>query len=422
MRIILVFGTSGCGKGSFLKSCRIHSEAVYCSELEEEWQESSSKSWMSLLDKPITERRKALEAAVEWFQGNAESRKVSTAILGIHATNMTESMLSSPLPMSALKRLNIDFCLTVHDDLYAVRRRLRRKGFHFNYQQLLLWRAAEHMIADLVATELVGTEEGRIDPPNFWFGVKHPKASLRRLLFHPTCTKVYSAFSITGAFQLKNKDPRLYSKLIAETSVYRRKLYDRDLIVFDPATLYDRLLIIPHNIEGEDSVTINQEERWPYVISHKRSYAPSVTDPKGAFPLKIGRAEASLLRESSTSPHAPYSDIDAHITQIDLRYVAQADFVTVWRPFNQGVPSIGCLREVTTAHMLGKDVIAYSPEDDLQQYAARPENKSRPLTRVWPSGVPLIADEQDFWDEVNKMIERICDRRKDSKSAVERVG
>lgn len=424
MRVILVFGTSGCGKGSFLKGCRTDYKAVYCSELEAEWKKLSSKSWKSQLGKPIPERRKALEVAVGWFLDSAKRRKVNTAILGIHATNMAESMLSSPLPVSVLKQLNIDFCLTVHDDLYAVRRRLQREGFHINYQQLLLWRNAEHVIADLVATELVGTGGGRIDPPNFWLGVKHPKSSLRRLLFCPTCPKVYSAYSIAGILEVKDKDPQLYSKLIAETSVYRGNLYQHDLIVFDPATLDDRLLVkeaISNDIKGENFVTINQQERWPYVISDNGSNAPMVGDPKDAFPFKIAYAEASLLRGSSTSPHAPYSDIDAHVTQIDLRYVAQADFVTVWRPFNQGVPSVGCLTEVNTAHTLGKDVLAYSLETDLQQYAARPENKSRPLKTVWPAGVPLFTNEQDFWDKVNNTIKKIRDRRKDCRSAVERV-
>jgi hypothetical protein len=319
---------------------------------------------------------------------------------------MVETMLSSALPIQELQELRPDFCITIHDDLYAVGKRLHDRGFPLNYQQLLLWRSAELLVADLVAG-LVVRGPDLPDPPNFWLGAKHPRSSVIRLLRDWKAPKVYAAFSISGI--LKIDDAAARAQLKDETTEYRTRLYDRGLIVFDPATLDDRLLI--NDVLGDLAPTpatlvIEAHKRWPFLIRGEEN-RPAVEDPAGLFPLQIAHAEAFLLKGPTARPHQPYSDIDAHITQIDLRYVSQADFVTVWRPFNQGIPSAGCFREAASAASQGKEVIAFCPQEDLRDYENNPASGSRPLREVWPTGVPLIPGVDEFWRQVDLAVERL---------------
>jgi len=196
-------------------------------------------------------------------------------------------------------------------------------------------------------------------------------------------------------------------------------------VVFDPATLDDRLLI--NKVKDDtapraEAITVRADERWPYRIGPDEANQPCVDDPEGVFPLDIAHAEAFLLKGALGSPHSPYNDIDAHITQIDLRYVKQADFVTVWRPFSRGFQSLGCYREVRTAESLNKEVIAYCPNEDQQAFRSNPENKMRPLQEIWPPTVPLIPDEQQFWSRVRQAVEMLAGRRADCKSALDLAG
>lgn len=216
-------------------------------------------------------------------------------------TNIADAMLSSPIPIGALKESRPEFCITIHDDLYAVRKRLENSGFWFNYQQLLNWRNAELLAADIVAVEVLSRRNGIIEPPNLWLGVKHPLSSIRRLLFDPKCPKVYAAFSITAPRLVS--DPALKAKLIRETNEYRRHLYQKGLVIFDPATLDDRLLIscVERDTQAEQKMlSIAEDERWSYVISNEGEDAPAVTDPAGVFPLSI--AQKHLLSRALLEP------------------------------------------------------------------------------------------------------------------------
>jgi len=393
--------------------------ASQTNELEKEWEQLNNQKFSLLLERSVSERRAALEHALKAVNDTLP-KEAQQVLIGVHATHMVEAMLSSPLPIRDLQGLEVDFCLTIHDDLYAVSKRLEDAGFPLNYQQLLLWRSAELLVADLAASQIVRKRNNLIDPPNFWLGAKHPKSSVHRLLSEPSCPKVYAAFSISGLLEIP--DRAVATQLISETNQYRKGLYQRGLVVFDPATLDDRLLInkvMSDTAPRDEFITIHREDRWPYRISDDEADQPAVDDPPDVFPRSIAHAEAFLLKGPPAYPHQPYTDVDAHITQIDLRYVQQADFITVWRPFSQGVPSVGCYREATTARDLGKEVIAYCPGEDTEKYRRNPGNKTRPLREVWSRGVPLIPDVERFWQGVDKTVERIRSRRSKFHSAAE---
>lgn len=404
MNIVLVFGIPGCGKRDFLRSLN-DAGLLTALDLEEVWEELNGRPFSDLLGKAPDEVRRGLSKAIGQLTRDERAR----VFVGVHATHMVETMLSSPLPLEALKALPVDYCITLHDDLYAVAKRLRDRGWPFTYDQVLLWRNAELLVADLTSTLVARNTELLGETPNFWVGVKHPKSVILKLLREPTSPKVYAAFSISGVRE--ESDPETKQRLKDETTRYRKELYDRGLIVFDPATLDDRLLInrvISDEAPRKEILQIEAHERWPYRVGSEGDYEPAVEDPIGTFPIKLSHAEAFLLRGPAAPPHQPYYDIDAHITQIDLRYVRQADFVTVWRPFSKGVPSVGCYREAKSAVAQDKPVVAFSPLEDEEAY--RQASKKKPLMEVWPPAVPLIPEEYRFWREVDSAVKRVREK------------
>lgn len=135
-------------------------------------------------------------------------------------------------------------------------------------------------------------------------------------------------------------------------------------------------------------------------------------DPPNTFPIRVDPIEAFSLKESPRAVHAKYNEIDAHITQVDLRYVSQADFITVWRPFNQGFQSIGCTTESVIASSAGKEVIVYSPEEDFLNWRKAKTSKSKPLEKTWPARIGLLATPQQFWEKVEETINRVSKRKR----------
>jgi len=404
MPIILVFGTSGCNKASFLESLCRGDKRFWKIELEKEWELHHQTRWTTLLDQPTAKRRNALKETIVRLKSNLPGNKI--VLLGLHATHLVEASLSSPAPIDVLKDIGVDFCITVFDDLAAVRHRLAKRGFHYNFQQLLLWRSAELLAADLISEEVAQKFSNRTNIRNFFIAVKHPLSTVRKLLTNLNCIKVYSAYSISGVIETKNPDLRL--RLKNETIKYRKELLMRNIVVFDPGTLDDRLLIskLRTNKLKQGYNTVNFKERWPYLLGRNKNLHPAVVDPKNLFPLRIQNIEAYILKKSLGGISGHYNQIDAHITQIDLRYVAQADFITVWRPFNQGTPSLGCRREVEYATVLERPVIAYSTREDKKLLEEKPRGQSRPLDRLWVSSGGLLENQKEFWVEIDKIIQQ----------------
>jgi hypothetical protein len=394
MPVILFFGTSGCEKGAFLKKLERPRDRVFSTQLER-------SNWHLLGEEA---RRKALADSIGRLRSKIR-RRPGTYLVGVHATNSFEAALFSPLSIKLVKTLRPSFCVTLFDDLYAMHARLGQRHPH-KYQDLLLWKNAEFVVADIIARETVQIRRGLPDPPNFYLGVKHPRKSIERLLFRPAATKVYASYAITGV--LKQKDPAVKAKLVAETTRYRKRLYDLDLTVFDPATLDDRLLI-SEILRKKDRapknrwIGIRARDRWPYIIGESEN-APCVADPPNLFPFRVRHAEAFLLGWSpAITPHRPYgSDIDTMITQTDLRYVDQSDFVAMWRPFSQGIESTGCYGEAKRAEKLDKPVVAYDPPEDHRRWEQR--RRRGPLQPAWPPNVDLVPDEKQFWTRVQEIV------------------
>jgi len=79
--------------------------------------------------------------------------------------------------------------------------------------------------------------------------------------------------------------------------------------------------------------------------------------------------------------------------------------------------STGCYAEASLASGLGKEVVAYSPKEDIEKY--QQQNKSTPLDRVWPMSVRLLPDEGHFWKEVDAAVMKVQRRRATCTSPIE---
>ena len=405
MSVILVFGTSGCAKANFLRLLRRYNANYWTTEIEREWEKTrKSADWTVLLGRPQHERQSALENTVRRLKKNIPQNK--TSLIGVHATHLVDAFCSSSIPLSALKELPIKFCITLIDDLGPVRHRLSEKGYHYNYQQLLTWRSAELLVADLVAKEVVKTQLTRINVPNFCIGVKHAISQVNKLISNPNLLRVYSAYAITGIHQTKTKS--LKDKLKRETLEYRKNLIKKNLIVFDPGTIDDRLLInkVTKKRIKPKYIEINENERWPYKLDDA-DLRPVLSDPAGLYPIKFPHSEGDLLKESLPGMSRYYNEIDAQITSIDKRYIDQADFITVWRPFNQGFNSLGCREEARYASDSQKMVVTYNPHEDEVKFRRNPQNQSRPLSEKWIKAGRLFPDEIKFWSEIDNVISRL---------------
>ena len=375
MRYVLVFGTSGCGKKDFLDTLRDEDHHRFSVQIE-----------CRKLEHPLRVLRLRSEIVNQIRQIKARFQpRPGTCFVGLHATHLHEAFVYSAIPLSVLRELKTAFCITLLDDLYAMQARLGSEGYRYSYRDLVLWLRAELLMADLIAEEVVTNRT--VQTKNFILGAKHPRSVVSRLVGPDTTPKVYAAYSITGVLSQQNTSVR--KKLLKENIEYRRKLVTLGAVVFDPATLDDRILInkiIQDRNPRRGRVRISRSKRWPYTIGRGLN-APTLSDPPNAFPIEIPHVEAFVLKITpQQTPHRPYSDIDALITQIDLRYVSQADFITVWRPFCLGTYSSGCFREARTAAELGKSAVAFCPREDREMLGVQ----SRPLSDKWPSGVPLI--------------------------------
>lgn len=401
MKTIIIFGPSGCGKKQFLNRFRDKKSQILAGELEREWERLSRKPWKSILDRPSSERERALADGLESFLEKAGRRKADWCLLGVHAAHYVNGIFSTAVPVSLLRKLNVVRCLTVFDDLYAVRYRLKRDYDDFNYQQLLAWRSVEFVLADMIAGLIVKKRAGAKKPANVWLCVKHPVIAVRRLIFDDSCASVYSAFSITGV--LAQKDAKARRSILKEISNYKLQLYKKNLVVFDPGTLDDRLIIndvLSARKPKDKQIIVPKSKRLPFIIGGGK-HGPAVRDPDQIFPLRVSHSEAFFLKEYPKAYQSPYNLIDAHITQIDLRYVEQADFLTVWRPFCEGYTSTGCRTEAEAANRLGMPVIAYSPPNDFEKWKKR--HRPKPLEPTWPP-VGRHEEERSFWSEVNEVV------------------
>lgn len=254
-----------------------------------------------------------------------------------------------------------DCIITLIDDIYAVRQRIHVDEYTaFELQELLLWRAEELLLGD-VLSRLVNNKN---PPPNYLISVRHPVRKLAHLIFSHNKKngednrqphgRVYLSFNIS--------DTRNTEQGRKEINDFRRQFHSREsLFVFDPLMI-DELPPIHHLKKLIDSGTVPSKEieydprdprwHWPWLIGGD-NLAPIVNDSDllPSYPLKLPTHELA----------AAASAIDAQVSNRDLRLVDQAHYLALWRPtMTRGTQvSAGVRGEMEFARQRGVHILAY---------------------------------------------------------------
>jgi hypothetical protein len=187
-------------------------------------------------------RQIAWDRACRRLAADVESSSAAVVGVFLHGYYWNRGELFNHVNLAELSRLKPTLTVTLVDDAYDIHSRIQRHEDEFTIgssslrlSQVLNWRWTEIGLADLVARNV------RSDRPieHFLVNAKHPPEMLYRLLFDRARLPVYASFPITKVrfeseqgISLEQRD-----ELRDEINQFRRKLRERNFVVFDPVTI-----------------------------------------------------------------------------------------------------------------------------------------------------------------------------------------
>jgi hypothetical protein len=270
--------------------------------------------------------------------------------LGVHLTYRFEQTPSCVVSFADLADWRPNCIVTLIDDAYCVRQRIHNGGYtSFTLAELILWRAEEVLIGDLLARVI----NPKDPPPNYVVSVKHPADMLARLLLRRQQTaRVYLSHDISDA----RKEER-HRRAIDR---FRTQLRKKDnCAVFEPLTIDELppILGIPATFHPGASRRYDPYDirhRWP-TLDPSRVLAPD-DDLRAHYPLQIPCRELSDVRLA----------INAQVERRDIRLVNQSHYLLVYRPTltRDAKLGSGVLAEVRHARDTGCPIIWYFKKGD----------------------------------------------------------
>ncbi len=343
------------------------------------------KDPQTFLDRPFTARQARWKEAFARFRREEKKSGADHTFLGVHLSYRHNQIPSCAVDLLEILRWKPHCIVTLIDDAYAVRHRIHHGGYtSFTLAELVLWRAEELLIADLLAR----LTNRRKPIPNFLFAVKHPGAMLTRLLasvcgdtkLHRPIARVYLSYHMTTT--------RDEANLRAVIDAFRRKaqfpVRDKaeameNLAVFDPAAI-DELPLIKLARRGAGNLQYRVRDprhRWPLLQPGKLL----VSDDDIPDRLTIPRDE---IRAAGRA-------IDKQVEARDIRLVDQSHVVCAYRPSLLGFkPGTGQRAELDHARHTGRKIIQYIKKGEEEP----------PPSSFWPSGGPYCFHEKTethFW-------------------------
>ncbi len=322
-----------------------------------------------------------------------EFRKAQTEnhFLGIHLTYRYQQIPSCILDFQDLVKWHPDCIVTFIDDAYCVRERIHKGGYKsFTLSELVLWRAEEILVGDLLARTISPTKP----PPNYVIAVKHPSELLARLLFQDHIARVYTSFNIS--------DVKKKADLREVIDNFRKTIHaQKGCVAFDPLTI-DELPLLYQIPRFRRNTRVpydasNPTHRWP--VLDQGSILASDEDLSPEYPIRIP------LRELKDARNA----IDAQVRNRDIRLVDQAHFLVVYRPTLSGKAelSTGVHTEVERALTTGRPIIWYirKGDDPIPTSPFVPKN---------PADNPDFfyeKNDQRFWQRISRLHESLNEDR-----------
>ncbi len=387
---ILVFGCSGARKKSALERLKVRynfdhpDETVFLTDIG-----TYLGPLSNFLPRPPGDQRAALRTALRQCIDDTVSSRADLKFVSLHGTYFYAGNVTAPLSALELADFVPQAVVTLIDDAYAMKHRLRSGGYDFLFSELLIWRAVDIALVDNLTYALSVQLERTVE--NVVVAAKHPTEMLYRALFQPEIPRLYASFHITTT----RGDPQARRAI----DDVREELH-RQYAVFDPVTIDDRILInsLGTTGEGVDDIEIPAGHRWDWRLpANSGNHFVPLVDDEEFFPVRVPVAEGRML--SFVSQSSMKNMVDAQITSRDFRYIHQSDCMAVFRPRFEGRTSIGVEQEIEYAETVAKiPVVAYAPEDDWAKYKAK-TGGSVPVKPVMAG--PALQDLEAFYDSIH---------------------
>lgn len=266
--------------------------------------------------------------------------------------------------LSLLKKtFKPDLLVTLTDDIFhvwgeIVRREERKKtGSYLRLREILSWRSAELVVADMVA-DILGVK-------NMYIAMKHPTETFYKLI-KTDRPIVYLCHPISKV--------RENEEIVNEINSFRKKLEEK-CVVLSPITIDEKIIEAILKRQKEECI-IEKIHRWPIE-----------TDIAEKYPIKLNLEEAKEICRKS--PIDERTEIDYHLEYRDYRYIQQCDFVVAYRPFYGRQIHSGVLSEMRYAVDMFKEVLAYVPEREVAPHP-------------FAGRIRLFESEAQLLDEVEK--------------------
>jgi hypothetical protein len=291
---VLFAGTAGLKKSLALNNLRSAIEELYTGERVFTQTRGDAREQVPVLEdalygpSPIAFLQLPVETQkAKWRETLQEIRRQFDGaqrehhFLGVHLTFRFQQVPSCIASFADLIAWKPDCIITFIDDAYCVRQRIHNGGYtSFTLAELILWRAEEILVGDLLARVINPARP----PPNYVVAVKHPCKMLARLLLsRDGVARIYLSHNITEA----RKEARFRGII----DRFRKKLRQQtNCSVFEPLAIEEKppLLRIPHRVRVTDILPYDPSElddRWP--VLNPRAVLSSDADLINQYPLQI---------------------------------------------------------------------------------------------------------------------------------------
>lgn len=305
--------------------------------------------------------RKAFDDVNKEFSGS----RTDHFLLSLHLSYRFQEIPSIAADFLALKEWKPDCIITFIDDAYCVQRRIEGSGYRgFSLHELLLWRSEEILLGDMLARIVDPVKP----PPNYVVSVKHPAASVVRLIMQPELvTRFYLSYNITNS--RKTPEDR------AVIDNFRLKMHEqKKAFSFDPLTIDELPPLYTLTNDREQRVEYNlgrADTRWPPLVvpEHLEPLVKS-EDMEEMGSWHISREELEFVKNA----------MRAQVKNRDFRLIDQSHYLVIYRPTMHGTPaySQGVAAELTHARATNCRTVTYVkkgvdrlPESPLMPHSHR---------------------------------------------------
>lgn len=277
--------------------------------------------------------------AVARSVARVEEESPDKAVLFMNLPYFRKSRFFPAVDVSLLRAYRPDLVVTLIEEAHVIWKRIQlregreKTGAYLRLKDVFAWRTASILIGDIIA-KAIGVQ-------NVVMAVKHPSATIYKIILEGSRPRFYLSFPITYI----RSDPEARGEVDRYRSVMHQKF-----AAFDPLTMDERVLKFAKR--SGNSAVVEEGDRWLLPPGVK----PAVEDEPELYPMEIPAEQVDEV----------LADIDNLIRFKDFRYILQSDAVAVYRPFMKKTFHRGVFSEImyasNTAH---KRVFIYLPHEDL---------------------------------------------------------